>query len=161
MLLSRPKRNTILLLASSIILATVTAQDSTTAQDAAATSSAPPDPSPYPTAMIFLPGNLHGVYGNGLTGDGKNLAASVITAVSLIEEINAVVHVLHPRNILTFLSPKNENQTAYAISCMQFAGNATTPGPQGCNLQSTITVTAGESTLIYTYNPLVTTDDGM
>jgi len=28
-------------------------------------------------------------------------------------------------------------------------------------LQSTITVTGGESTLIYTYNPVVTTDDGM
>jgi hypothetical protein len=63
--------------------------------------------------------------------------------------------------ILTFLKIKNENQTAYAIGCMSIAANASTPGPQGCMLQSTITVTGGESTLIYTYNPIVTTDNGM
>ena len=44
---------------------------------------------------------------------------------------------------------------------MNIAANASTPGPQGCMLQSTITVTGGESTLIYTYNPIVTTDNGM
>jgi hypothetical protein len=58
-------------------------------------------------------------------------------------------------------SLKNENQTAYAIGCMYVAANASTPGPRGCALQSTITVTGGESTLIYTYNPIVTTDNGM
>lgn len=63
---------------------------------------------------------------------------------------------------LTFtFTIKNVNQTAYAIACMFVAANASTPGPQGCSLQSTITVTGGESTLIYTYNPIVTTDNGM
>jgi hypothetical protein len=78
MLFTLSKTNVFLLLASSV-LATVTAQDSSTAQHDASTSSAPPDPSPYPTATIFLPGNLH-----ELPGGARNLAASVITAVSLI-----------------------------------------------------------------------------
>ena len=86
------KQNIFLLLASSI-LATATAQDSS-AQDDLPTSSAPPDPSPYPTATIFLPGSLH-----ELPGGGRNLAASVITAVSLIA-INIIVYVT---NFLTFL----------------------------------------------------------
>jgi hypothetical protein len=55
-----------------------TAQEST--ENAQPTSSAPPDPSPYPTATIFLPGSLHGLPVNGM-----HLAASVITAVSLID----------------------------------------------------------------------------
>lgn len=72
-------RNIIILpLLVASFLATATAQDSTTAQDGLSTSSAPPDSSPYPTAMIFLPGSLH-----DLPIDGRNLAASVITAVSL------------------------------------------------------------------------------
>jgi hypothetical protein len=79
MLFSLSKQNIFLLFASSI-LATATAQDSTTAQDDASTSSAPPDPSPWPTATIFLPGNLH-----DLPGAARNLAASVITAVSLVD----------------------------------------------------------------------------
>jgi hypothetical protein len=44
---------------------------------------------------------------------------------------------------------------------MYAAINASTPGTHSCGLQSSITVTAGESTLIYTYNPIVTTDNGM
>ena len=56
----------------------VTAQEST--ENAQPTSSAPPDPSPYPTATIFLPGSLHELPGNGM-----HLAASVITAVSLVD----------------------------------------------------------------------------
>lgn len=76
MLLPLSKANILLLIASSL-LATATAQDSSTAEDDLPTSSAPPDPSPYPTATIFLPGNLH-----ELPGNGRNLAASVITAVS-------------------------------------------------------------------------------
>ena len=76
MLFKLSKHNVFLLLAS-LLLATATAQDSSTAQDDLPTSSAPPDPSPYPTATIFLPGSLH-----ELPGDGRNLAASVVTAVS-------------------------------------------------------------------------------
>ena len=72
--LSKPH---VFLLLASLLLATATAQDSSTAQDDLPTSSAPPDPSPYPTATIFLPGSLH-----ELPGDGRNLAASVVTAVS-------------------------------------------------------------------------------
>lgn len=87
------KQNIFLLLASSIF-ATATAQDSSNAQDDLPTSSAPPDPSPYPTATVFLPGSLH-----ELPGGGRNLAASVITAVSLIA-INIIVYVT---NFLTFL----------------------------------------------------------
>ena len=56
----------------------VIAQEST--ENAQPTSSAPPDPSPYPTATIFLPGSLHELPGNGM-----HLAASVITAVSLVD----------------------------------------------------------------------------
>jgi hypothetical protein len=61
-----------------------TAQEST--ENAQPTSSAPPDPSPYPTATIFLPGSLHELPGNGM-----HLAASVITAVSLIDSMLVIV----------------------------------------------------------------------
>jgi hypothetical protein len=151
MLFTLSRTNIFLLIASSI-LATATAQDSSAAQDDLSASSAPPDPSPYPTATIFLPGNLH-----DFPGDVRNLAASVITAVSLLD-IHFTVDIT---NTLTYLSIKNENQTAYAIGCMYNAANSSAPGPQVCHLQSTITVTGGESTLIYTYNPIVTTDNGM
>jgi hypothetical protein len=78
MLFALLKSKTILkLLVASSILATATAQDDSTTQNDVPTSSAPPDPSPYPTAMIFLPGSLHGI-----PADARNLAASVITAVS-------------------------------------------------------------------------------
>jgi hypothetical protein len=60
-----------------IYTSSATAQEST--ENAQPTSSAPPDPSPYPTATLFFPGSLHGLPGNGM-----HLAASVITAVSLI-----------------------------------------------------------------------------
>jgi hypothetical protein len=62
----------------------VTAQEST--ENAQPTSSAPPDPSPYPTATIFLPGSLHELPGNGM-----HLAASVITAVSLVD---CILHII-------------------------------------------------------------------
>lgn len=57
----------------------VVAQDST--PDATPASSAPPDPSPWPTATVFLPGSLH-----ELPGNGKHLAASIITAVCQVAE---------------------------------------------------------------------------
>jgi hypothetical protein len=79
MLFTLSKTNVFLLFASSIP-ATATAQASSTAQDDSSTFSAPPDPSPYPTATIFLPGSLHDFPGNA-----RNLAASVITAVSLVD----------------------------------------------------------------------------
>jgi hypothetical protein len=158
MLFAGLKTKTILTILTASLLTTVAAQEDSTVQDDIPTSSAPPDPSPYPTAMIFLPGSLH-----GLPGDGRNLAASVITAVSLImflRSINICFRVRQTANI--FSSIKNVNQTAYAIACMYNAANSSAPGgPQGCSLQSTITVTGGESTLIYTYNPIVTTDNGM
>jgi len=151
MLFSLSRTNIFLLFASSI-LATATAQDASAAQDDISASSAPPDPSPYPTATIFLPGNLH-----DFPGDVRNLAASVITAVSSIN----ILITFNVTASLTIFSVKNENQTAYAIGCMYNAANSSAPGPQVCHLQSTITVTGGESTLIYTYNPIVTTDNGM
>ena len=126
------------------------AQEST--ENAQPTSSAPPDPSPYPTATIFLPGSLHELPGNGM-----HLAASVITAVSLIDSILLYMELKQMTNLTT----QNVNQTAYAVGCMYAAINASTPGTHSCGLQSSITVTAGESTLIYTYNPIVTTDNGM
>jgi hypothetical protein len=70
------------ILVASSILITATAQDDSTTQDDLPTSSAPPDPSPYPTAMIFLPGSLHQ---HGIPANARNLAASVITAVSLVD----------------------------------------------------------------------------
>jgi hypothetical protein len=126
-----------------------TAQEST--ENARPTSSAPPDPSPYPTATIFLPGSLHGLPVNGM-----HLAASVITAVSLIHNLIDVseVQTIKP-------STQDVNQTAYAVGCMYAPINGSTPGTHSCGLQSSITVTGGESTLIYTYNPIVTTDNGM
>jgi hypothetical protein len=157
MLFAVLKRKTVLTLLAASLLAKVAAQEDSTVQDDIPTSSAPPDPSPYPTAMIFLPGSLH-----GLPGDGRNLAASVITAVSGI--VNYVLSIFAVRSRQTAnisSSTKNVNQTAYAIACMYSAANSSAPGPQGCSLQSTITVTGGESTLIYTYNPIVTTDNGM
>jgi hypothetical protein len=126
-----------------------TAQEST--ENAQPTSSAPPDPSPYPTATIFLPGSLHELPGNGV-----HLAASVITAVSLIDS-----NLFSSGDQRVNFSTQDVNQTAYAVGCMYAAVNASTPGTHSCGLQSSITVTAGESTLIYTYNPIVTTDNGM
>jgi hypothetical protein len=160
MLFAVLKRKIILPILAASLITTVAAQEDSTVQDdiSSSSSSAPPDPSPYPTATIFLPGSLH-----GLPGDGRNLAASVIAAVSLV-----VVYVLKMstgRAIVKaniFSSTKNVNQTAYAISCMYNAANSSAPGgSQNCGLQSTMTVTGGESTLIYTYNPIVTTDNGM
>lgn len=55
----------------------VLAQESTT-QDASPKSIAPPDPSPWPTVSVFLPGSLHF---HEMPGEEKNWAASVITAV--------------------------------------------------------------------------------
>ena len=84
-----------------------------------------------------------------------HLAASVITAVSLVDS-TLVIHVTE----ITNSSIQDVNQTAYAVGCMYAAMNAST-GTHSCGLQSSITVTGGESTLIYTYNPIVTTDNGM
>jgi hypothetical protein len=79
MLAHLPTRiSSILPLLLAIYATLATAQEST--ENPQPTSSAPPDPSPYPTATIFLPGSLHGIPGNGM-----HLAASVITAVSLID----------------------------------------------------------------------------
>jgi hypothetical protein len=157
MLFAVLKRTITFALLAASLLATVAAQEDSAVQDDVTTSSAPPDPSPYPTATIFLPGSLH-----GLPGDGRNLAASVIAAVSLVVvyvSSTITVRAIQKANISS--STKNANQTAYAIACMYNAANSSAPGPQGCSLQSTITVTGGESTLIYTYNPIVTTDNGM
>ena len=132
-----------------VYTALAVAQDSS--ENAQSTSSAPPDPSPYPTATIFLPGSLHEIPGNGM-----HLAASVITAVSLIDTV--------PLSLVleqTDSSIQDVNQTAYAVGCMYASINGSTPGTHSCGLQSSITVTGGESTLIYTYNPIVTTDNGM
>ena len=85
-----------------------------------------------------------------------HLAASVITAVSLIQNL---IDVFEIQTINT--STQDVNQTAYAVGCMYAPINGSTPGTHSCGLQSSITVTGGESTLIYTYNPIVTTDNGM
>jgi hypothetical protein len=150
MLAHLPTRiSSILPLLLAIYATLATAQKST--ENPQPTSSAPPDPSPYPTATIFLPGSLHGIPGNGM-----HLAASVITAVSLIDNIPLI------RATRITNSPIQDiNQTAYAVGCMYAPINGSTPGTHNCGLQSSITVTGCESTLIYTYNPIVTTDNGM
>jgi hypothetical protein len=77
MLFAPSTRNLILPLLAALLLATTAAAQGSATQDGFPTSSAPPDPPPYPIATIFLPGSLH-----ELPGDNRNLAASVITAVS-------------------------------------------------------------------------------
>jgi len=85
-----------------------------------------------------------------------HLAASVITAVS---SIYSLIYVSDNQTTKSFI--QDVNQTAYAVGCMYAPINGSTPGTHSCGLQSSITVTGGESTLIYTYNPIVTTDNGM
>lgn len=135
----------------------VTAQDDSSA-NISPTSFAPPDPSPYVTATIFLPGSLHELPG------GQHLAASIITAVcSILSLLSCITAILIYISLFPITNQpfQDVNQTAFAIGCMYAPVNASTSGPHGCSLQSSITVTGGESTLIYTYNPIVTTDNGM
>ena len=54
----------------------------------------------------------------------------------------------------TSLPSQNVNQTAYAIGCPSHRPNATTTlPPDNCRLPTSLTVTGGPSTLIYTYQP--------
>lgn len=112
---------------------------STTTSRSASPASPISQTSPYPTHSVFFPGDLP----SGAT----NLAASVITAVRSSD----LPHIF----ILTLNSLYNQNinQTAYLIGCPTFPTNTSTTSPGNCELGTSLTVTGGPSTLIYTYHP--------